>query len=397
MNAAKRVSNQNMKKDVNKKNELTDEQKQSRNKVGIVAVSICAAILVLLIGLICWEDLHPRLILTVNGEKIYLEDMMYDIYMSESTGNYMDELYKQNYGSSYWEAESKDGITNAELLKDNTLESMMQRTMMYDEAVAAGYALTNEELTECDDNATSAFEKLTAEEKNKTGLTKELIVNYYQKKALADRYKQDWIDSFDIDDAAIIADISKEDYRQYDIQYYYIPYEKTDDNGQTVDMSDDEKAEAKAELEASYKDIKSLDDFTTYINSDTAAEGEQAEEETADEGPKAPEGTNIKYTTKNFIETDEVTDFDAGLLSEIKNMDNDTISEVVEDSYGCYIIKMVNNNSTERYDSECESAISDAENEMFATKIDELEVEKYYIEVNDKEWDKVEFGKTTIN
>jgi foldase protein PrsA len=79
-------------------------------------------------------------------------------------------------------------------------------------------------------------------------------------------------------------------------------------------------------------------------------------------------------------------------------MKNDQISDsVVEDSNGCYIFKMVDNNSTERYDSECENAITEKENEEFQNKIDELEVDKYLIEVNDDEWDKVTFGKTTIN
>lgn len=78
-------------------------------------------------------------------------------------------------------------------------------------------------------------------------------------------------------------------------------------------------------------------------------------------------------------------------------MNNEEISsKVVQDSKGCYIIKMVNNNSTERYDSECESVITSAENEKFNEEIDNLEVEKYMIEFNDDEWDKLEFGSVTI-
>lgn len=399
MNSAKRVSNNTLKKNVKGKEKETVQTKP-KSKLAIGLISGCAAIIVILIGLICWEDLHPRIIFTVNGEKVYLSDMMFDIYMSESTGQYMDQLYRQNYGSSYWDAEANDGMTNAELLKDNTLESAMQRAMMYNEAVAAGYTLTDDENKTIEEDASSAFDQLTAEVKNRTGLTKDQIVKYYQRKTLADRYKQDWIDTFDINDEEIKAAISAEDYRQYDIQYYYIPYNKTDDQGQSVEMTADEKKAAMDELKAAYDDIKSLEDFSTYIDEPSdAAEGENAEATaTPAPGPKAPEGTNIKYTSKSFIETDEVSDFDTVLLAEIKAMDNDTIMDkVLEDSNGCYIIKMVNNNNPERYESECESAITDAENKEFDEQIGELEADKYTIELKEDEWDKVDFGKVTIN
>lgn len=40
--------------------------------------------------------------------------------------------------------------------------------------------------------------------------------------------------------------------------------------------------------------------------------------------------------------------------------------------------------------------ITSAENEKFNEEIDNLEVEKYLIEFNDDEWDKLEFGSVTI-
>lgn len=206
------------------------------------------------------------------------------------------------------------------------------------------------------------------------------------------------IDTFDIDDAALTADIDPAQYRQYDIQYYYIPFSGTNDSGEAVDMTDDEKAAAVEELKASYDDIAGLADFTTYVNNSSGQSNTEEGQATPTPapGPTAPEGSKIKYASKSFIETDE-TNFDAELLADIKKMNNEEISsKVVQDSKGCYIIKMVNNNSTERYDSECESVITSAENEKFNEEIDNLEVEKYLIEFNDDEWDKLEFGSVTI-
>ncbi len=404
MNSAKRVSNQTIKNNDKKSKNTTPAQ--SAGKKNLIIFSVLGALLLLVISMVLWENLHPRLIFTVNGDKVYLSDMMTDIYMSESTGDYMDNLYKQNYGasSSYWDAEGNDGMTYGEILKDSTLEASMQREMMYKEAVEAGYTLSDEENATCEENTTSLYDQLSGSVKNKSGLNKKKILEYYQKKTLADRYKADWIDTFDINDEALIteAGITKEDYRQYDIQYYYIPYTEMDEQGNETPVSDEKKAESLSELEASYSDIAGLNDFTTYI--DNGAEQGQNPEgtdntaaPTENAGPKAPEGTNIKYTTKSFIEKDEPV-FSAELTAQVKAMENGAVTGgVVEDEKGCYIIKMVENNSTERYDSECESVITDKENEEFQTKIDDLEVEKYLIELNDKEWDKVTFGRVTIN
>lgn len=396
MNSAKRVSNQTIKSNKKQKKKVTDT---GFNKTKLIIPAICAVVVLFLIVMVCWENLHPKLIYTVNGEKVYLSDMMFDIYMTESTGEYMNSMYQQNYGSDYWSVENEDGITNAELLKDNTLTSSMQRDMMYKEAGEKGYALTEEETKKAEDDSKSAFTQLTADVKNKTGLSQAKILDYYKKKTLADRYKKDWIDTFAIDDEAITAGVKKEDFRQYDIQYYYIPYTKADAKGQQVAMTADEKSAAVAELKASYNDIVGLPDFTTYVAStDNAAASADtaATPSPVPVGPTAPPDSNIKYTSTNFVETDEKT-FDPELLTAIKSMKNDDISEdVVEDSKGCYLIKMINNDDTESYITQCQTAISDAENEEFDKQIDNLEVEKYLIEVNDDEWDKVDFGNVTI-
>ena len=397
MNSAKRISNKSVKTETKTNNEINEGVDK---KKGLIVAGVGALAVLILVIAVLWENLHPKLIFTINGNKVYLDDMMVDIYMNEATGEYMNQLYQQNYGSSYWDIVNDDGYTNAELVKDNCIESVMQKYMMYYEAVEAGLTLTDEENTEAEANATQAYEQLTADVKNKTGLTKQDFVDYNKMSILAGNYKNAWIDSFDIDDAALTAGISKEDFRQYEIQYYYIPYTTTDESGNSVDMDDSQKKTAIAELEASYDDILSLTDFSTYISTSSSSSADASATPTPAPEVTAPEGTNIKYSSKKFIESDEAGSigFDEELVKTIKAMNNNDISEsVVEDSKGCYIIKMVNNNSTERYETECENVITKAEEERFSEEIDNLEVEKYYIELKDNEWDRVEFGKVTIN
>lgn len=399
MNLAKRLSNSTLKeKDKNKKSE--EKQTKPKNKFAIGMVSACAAVIVVLIALICWEDLHPRVIYTVNGENVYLSDMMYDIATQEAYGQQMDQYYSQ-MGNSFWTYDN-DGMTQAEVLKDNILESSMETSMLYTEAVNAGYTLTDEEISSIESKASTEFDQFTPDMKKRTGLTKDKIVEILKKQSIADKYKDAWIETFNIDKEKITSTVSPEEYRQYDIQYYYIPYTSTDEEGNTVEMTPDERKAAKKELKASYNDIFGLEDFSTYVDNATDEAAQDASTPTATPvpGPKAPEGSRIQFKEANILEKDtpEATGFDEVLLAQIKMMENETIMDkVLEDTNGCYIIKMLNNDSKEAYDNECTRLIEDAKSKEYEEQIGLLEAEKYTIELKEDEWEKIEIGKVTIN
>ena len=96
MNSAKRVSTQTIKQN----NNVKEIPAENVSKMTIITFALVAITIILVIAMVLWENLHPRVIFTVNGDKVYLSDMMADIYTTESTGQYMDQLYKQNYGAT---------------------------------------------------------------------------------------------------------------------------------------------------------------------------------------------------------------------------------------------------------------------------------------------------------
>ena len=62
------------------------------------------------------------------------------------------------------------------------------------------------------------------------------------KNTLANRYEQDIIDTFDIDEEAIKAEFDYEEYRQYDIEYLNISTVVYDEEkGSNVPVSEDDK------------------------------------------------------------------------------------------------------------------------------------------------------------
>ena len=77
-------------------------------------------------------------------------------------------------------------------------------------------------------------------------------------------------------------------------------------------------------------------------------------------------------------------------------MKNNEISEVfLDEEAGYYVfVKMIDNNSTESYESACDSAIKEAQDAKYDEWYTALK-DGYKIEINDEIWDTVVIGTVT--
>lgn len=368
---------------MNEAKKLLKNQGVNEKKSGVLAmwskekILVASGIIIALIAIvaICYSEFKPKLIVTINDQRYHLSDVMYDIYSQEQTGNSMSSFYQQLYRTSYWEAQAnEDGDTGAEVAKDAVMESVEQREVLYQLATQNGYALTEEEEKSVADKVKTMIEGFTDKQKKISGLDTESLTAILKKDTLASRYKQNVIDGFNIDDAAITASISKKDYRQYDLQYYYVSNKNTAEDGKTTDKT----AEEKANLLKQMKDLKTkaatAQDFTKLLAED--------------------DKSGIEYKTEKLIETDE--DFlTAKLRKQIKKMKNGNITDVIEAEDGYYLIRMENNNSTEAYDTAVKDAITEEETTQFDDTYADM-LQEFEITENDDEWDRVKMGQVTL-
>lgn len=335
--------------------------------IGIVLViAVCA--------LVGYDQLKPELILTVNDEKIYLNDAMYYIYNAEKIGEMSNGLYQQFYGSSYWDYVDEDGNTGNDLAKEEVMDNLTKDTVMYLMAADAGYTISEEDTKSGEEKYTELAKNLSAKQKLETGLSKKELTNVLTKKAMADRYKKDIIASCNLDYDSIKGEISKEDYREYDIQYYYVSTMTSDNDGNQVAVSDEEKAAALEKIQSIAETAKTAEDFTKVVDTQTDTSVIFKEDGS--------------FTEANGLFGDE-------LDKKVKAMNNDEISEVLEGEDGYYVVKMINNNSTASYDQAVEDAVSSAEEEAFQGKYDE-QAGNYTTTVNDKVWDLIVLGNYTM-
>ncbi|MBH1941705.1 hypothetical protein I5677_12455 [Mobilitalea sibirica] len=335
-------------------------------------ISISIVLAVLLFGAVLFDQLYKATIITIDEDKYSMDDLSYYFYNVETRYDY----YNQMFGGTYWDMsyDEASGTTMRDIAKQEAVETALYNEIMYREAVAAGYALTSEE-TEIIANDVESMRNglLTDRQIRENGFTKDYLTEVIGKATLANRYRTDIIETLEVDDEAIKAGISPEDYRQYDIEYLFISTQTTDEQGNTVDLSEDEKT-------AAYEKIKII---SAKAN------------ETQDWSSLIPEGEEeIIHRKDYFLESDTKfsEDFEAVMMA----MENNTVSDIYEEENGYYVVRMINNNSTESYDREVETAITNAENEAFETHYKENIQNKYNFKINDNALKSIHMGSVTL-
>ncbi|MFV0343114.1 MAG: peptidylprolyl isomerase [Anaerocolumna sp.] len=343
-----------------------------------------ALVLILVIGMIFATGCSKKdktttanqLAVTVGDQKIYMDEMMYYIYAMEANGEQYEQLYQQYYGTSYWDTEVEEGITIRDQMKDYVMDTAVMYAILYDKAVAEGYTLTEEEETTAKTNAESVLSQISEEQLAITGFTTESLTAVQEKLAIGERYYTDLVEGFDIDDQALTDSISKEDNRQYDTEYLVVPTVTYDESYQQVALTEEEIAAAKDVITSALEQAKAGDafaDIATALSTDDIT---------------------VSTSTLNFVKDDgsaEESYQEAALA-----LENDEIADgIIETETALYVIKMVDNNSTETYDAAVEEAIATAENDAFTVKYDEIKAE-YTITENADVWDAIVMGETTL-
>ncbi len=340
-------------------------------KVWIVVGTILG--LALIVGIL-FDQLYKRPLVTIDDKNYYLEDLTYQFYNTESTYNYINQLY----GGSYWDMPYSEGsdMTVREYAKLEAINNVVYEEILYNEAIANGYTLTQEEIDKIDENIDSALIDGGLSDKfiEKNGFTAEYLKSVFTKNTLATRYKQDVVDSFDINDEEIEAGIPYDDYRQYDIESIFISTVKTNEEDYTkTPLNDADKKAALDKITALRDKALDTEDWSTLVPEDEK---------------------ELQYRTSNFLAKD--TSFSEVLMNKMLAMENGAITDVAEEEDGYYVIRMINNNSTETFDRTVVDAIKAKEEEAFSEEYVNNILPKHNFELNNKAIGNLRMGRLTL-
>ncbi len=393
MNSSKKLMNQ-QNSDSEKKEPAVAKAATNKTRLGtgsgmnvkaVVWSAICiVVVLVLCIG-VGIQQFKPQVAFSVNGTKITMDDMMYPIYVKESTYLPYDEMYQAYMGTSVWDVTYQgsdtsvpSGISNKIGIKQEVLDEEEAYEVLYQEAKKAKYKLTSAEEKKAAKLAAKARKGLTWTQKLRLNMSKKKLTKRFEKTILADRYKADRQKELNkkVDEDSIIKKISKKDYREYDVQYYAVALTKTDSNGNTQRISAKKKKAYQTEIKNLAKKAATAKDFTKLIGS--------------------KDKTDIQYNKAEFTEKDGWSYLSAANLKKVKAMKNGTISQVfLDEEAGYYVfVKMIDNNSTSSYQKACDSAVKSAQTEKYNEWYEKLK-KTYKINVNANVWNNVTIGTMT--
>lgn len=310
-------------------------------------------------------------LLKVGEYEYTLSDIMYYIYAEEELGYIYDSLYQSLYGASYWEMadEEQDNKTGQEISKENVINAVKKDAVLYQEALSLGYSLSEEDKTEAQHAFDEFMSYLTTEQKEKNDMQEE-ILTYFEQQQVLNHYKDDLLVEAGFDYDTIVAGISKEEYKEY--QYEYFCVYKEDDEGnlysqQEMDQSIQMLTELKDQITPD-NDMGSLVSDEKYLLVDYSDD-------------YICEADGEAYGSFNGVDADAV----------IKSMKNGQVSDIIETEFGYYVFRMNDNNSSDYYDEAVNEAVTNAQEEIYVSTYHVLE-NKYEIILEEGNWSKIILG-----
>lgn len=346
------------------------------------------------------------LVVTVGDNKIYMDEAKCYIYFSEVEGQNTSAIYTM-YGIStdYWNEASfaDENKTNAQATKDDIVDTIIENTVLYNDAVATGkYEVTDEQKKVFTDNAQKLIDCMSDDQIKKTGFTVDDFVDYQVKTFIAGKYKEDVIAGFNITRDDFLEDYDYEnEYRGYETTYVRVPITTTDSDGNTMDISDVEKELLHDTMETIREQIVAGTEFsdivteytdtgvTSYAEAYTIGEYNKIELDNSSEDSEATESDDSD-------DEDDVTVDNPEYIMATIGLGNGEISEIFEADGYYYIARMDNNDSTYKYDSELETAVSEKEQSEYDKWYEGLTSGDYAYTVNNEVWDTIDIGEVTI-
>lgn len=307
-----------------------------------------------------------------DGADVYLDEAWVYALIAKST---YETAYSSMFGEDMWTMqvsadEEGNPIDFQEMVKESVIAQIKQIKILVNKAEELGVSLTADEKADAKEAAELFCGK--AEGKailNTAGAGKDTIVKIYEENALASKVQKEAVKDVD-------TNVSDDEARQTTVYKLVFGLTTTNDDGETVDMTEEEKAEQLAKAQDALAQIQS---------------GSTTIEDLA-ETLKLTSTASETYGAGNSEGGEEFETVMAGLK------DGEVAPEVLTTEEGYVVAKLVAYTDEEATAQEKEAIISDREYELFQTVYEEwskdLEAEWDYDEDIDVEsWEKVLFAK----
>lgn len=311
---------------------------------------------------------RDEVIVEIDDTKLYMGDFLYDIYLIEKEREIWNSNYKESLGIDYWDYEY-EGLTMEQLAKDTIMTRVVLYNILTNQAKREDYSLGEEELTASEENVDKLIASMTKDELKETGMDRDILIKAFNKLALGDKYYLAITGDIEVDEVAIKNTIDSDYYREYITECLYVPT-----------------------AEVSYKKITPYDADKLEKAYGKISEVKELILNGSDFNEVLAQLDGATHYNRSFILSDNTAEEEYKAAA--KELENGDYSDVITTQFGYYIIHMLENNSSVRYEKAIENAIMKEKTDQFKVHYDKL-LEDYDITINSEYWDSLDLGSIT--
>ena len=308
----------------------------------------------------CSSFKEDEVVATVGDEKITAD--IANFYARYVQAQY-ETYYSAYLGENMWNSEASEGKTYEESVKDSLLEGLENMLLMEAHMEEYGVSLSAEEKKVVEDAAKKFDEANALEDKEKVSGSSDTVKRVMTLMAIQQKMQDKIEEEAD-------TEVSDEEAAQKSMQFVTFSYKTEDEDGNSRDMTDEEKKEVEKKAKEFAKGAEEAEDFEAYAK-DQELEAQKA---TFDSDSSNPAEEVVKAADK--LEEGEVTD-------------------VIKTDGGCYVARLTSLLDREATDARKDTIVSERKQKVY----DDV-CEKWRKEVDisvDKEvWKKIDFNDLKV-
>lgn len=302
-----------------------------------------------------------EVLMTVNGEEVTAG--VANFYARYTQAQY-ETYYAAYMGDNMWATEVEEGVTYEQYVKDSVLEMVQIMVLSEQHMGDLGVELTADEKAYVeqavqefvDGNKDAAVDLVSGD--------KATVERYMTLQAITSKVQKAVADSVD-------TNVSDEEAAQKKMEYVFFSYaDTTDEDGNTVTLTDEDKAALKEQAQAISDAVEAGGDF------EKAAEAQ---------------GTSVNEFTFDA----STTTIDVEMITVADALAEGEYSGVVDTASGVYVAKLISLLDREATDAKKDEIVAQRQSDEYVA-ICEQWISDAEIEVNDDVWAKVDFDEITV-
>lgn len=274
------------------------------------------------------------------------------------------ETYYAGYmGDDMWSGESEEGKTYEDTVKDSILESLENMYLMEEHMDEYDISLSDEEKNSIKEAASQFDSENGLAEKEKVSGNTDTVERVLELLTIQKKVQ-------DAVKAGADTEVSDEEAAQKSMQYVTFSFTTTDEEGNSVDLTDEEKEELKATAESFAAGAAGAADFAAYATE----QGQTSQDATFDA---------------------ESATLPTQLVEAADALGEGETTGVVEGDNGYYVARVTSLLDREATDTKKQEIVSERQQELMDETIAGWR-EDADIEVHERVWDKIEFTTLTV-